>query len=68
MSNNNPSPDIKQLSGAIIIGDRVVVPSTGQKGTLRYWGTTEFKEGLWAGIELDENSGKNDGSVHGFVY
>jgi hypothetical protein len=57
----------EQHTGALVIGDRVIVPSTGQKGTLRYWGTTDFKEGLWAGIELDDNGGKNDGSVQGYV-
>nr|XP_036865298.1 CAP-Gly domain-containing linker protein 4 [Manis javanica]XP_036865299.1 CAP-Gly domain-containing linker protein 4 [Manis javanica]XP_036865300.1 CAP-Gly domain-containing linker protein 4 [Manis javanica]XP_036865301.1 CAP-Gly domain-containing linker protein 4 [Manis javanica]XP_036865302.1 CAP-Gly domain-containing linker protein 4 [Manis javanica]XP_036865303.1 CAP-Gly domain-containing linker protein 4 [Manis javanica]XP_036865304.1 CAP-Gly domain-containing linker protein 4 [Manis len=44
------------------LGDRVVI--AGQKvGTLRFCGATEFANGQWAGIELDEPEGKNNGSV-----
>ena len=32
-------------------------------GILRYLGTTEFAKGDWAGVELSEKLGKNDGSV-----
>ncbi|XP_060610111.2 CAP-Gly domain-containing linker protein 4 isoform X2 [Anolis sagrei] len=44
------------------LGDRVII--AGQKvGTLRFCGTTEFASGQWAGIELDEPEGKNNGTV-----
>ncbi|XP_013908166.1 PREDICTED: CAP-Gly domain-containing linker protein 4 isoform X2 [Thamnophis sirtalis] len=44
------------------LGDRVVI--AGQKtGILRFCGTTEFASGQWAGIELDEPDGKNNGTV-----
>jgi len=46
------------------VGDRVIV-SGNKKGTLRYIGTTLFAEGEWAGVELDDALGKNDGSVGG---
>ena len=34
-------------------------------GLLRYMGHTEFAEGMWAGVELDEPRGRNDGAVAG---
>ncbi|KAL0969872.1 hypothetical protein UPYG_G00233570 [Umbra pygmaea] len=51
----------------IQLGDRVVI--AGQKmGTLQFCGNTEFAGGLWAGVELDQAEGKNDGSVAGVQY
>lgn len=44
------------------IGDRVKV-SGSKIGTVRYIGQAEFAKGIWAGIELDERLGKNDGSI-----
>ncbi|KAG9320764.1 hypothetical protein KVV02_005293 [Mortierella alpina] len=49
------------------IGDRVIVESMALTGYLRFVGPTEFKSGTWAGIELDTPTGKNDGSVGGYV-
>lgn len=39
-----------------------------QRGTIRFGGTTEFHPGQWAGIELDTDIGKNDGSYSGIRY
>ena len=52
------------------VGDRVLVNATsGTKlGTLQYLGAADFAAGRWAGIELDEPVGKNDGSVAGKRY
>ncbi|KAJ8401198.1 hypothetical protein AAFF_G00387800 [Aldrovandia affinis] len=51
----------------IRMGDRVVI--AGQKvGTLRFCGSTDFAGGQWAGVELDDPEGKNDGSVAGVQY
>ncbi|XP_013788864.1 CAP-Gly domain-containing linker protein 1-like [Limulus polyphemus] len=57
-------------NGFLRIGDRVVVNSlNGTKtGTLRYLGSTDFASGQWAGVELDEPTGRNDGSVAGKRY
>lgn len=49
------------------VGDRVIV-SGNKSGVLRYLGVTAFKEGVWAGVELDQPLGKNDGSVDGKRY
>ncbi|KAF9576919.1 CAP-GLY domain-containing linker protein 1 [Mortierella alpina] len=40
----------------------------GLTGYLRFVGTAAFKTGIWAGIELDTPTGKNDGSVAGVAY
>ncbi len=52
---------------AFTLGERVEIPSTGQRGVIRFVGETKFKAdgSIWAGIELDDTSGKNDGSVLG---
>lgn len=52
------------------VGDRITVSSlSGLKtGILKFVGETDFAKGEWAGIELDEPGGKNDGSVAGKRY
>jgi len=49
------------------VGDRVIVSSGlgSRTGTLKYLGETKFSPGTWCGIQLDEPTGKNDGSVDG---
>ncbi|XP_035216530.1 CAP-Gly domain-containing linker protein 2-like isoform X1 [Stegodyphus dumicola] len=62
-----PSPGSRNLRE----GDRVQVTSTygpTKTGVLRYLGQTDFASGEWAGIELDEPLGKNDGTVAGKRY
>ena len=39
-----------------------------QAGVLQFCGRTVFAPGLWAGIELDEAAGKNNGTVDGILY
>ncbi|KAI5466950.1 dynein associated protein-domain-containing protein [Mariannaea sp. PMI_226] len=40
----------------------------GRRGIVRFVGTTSFQVGDWVGIELDEKTGKNNGSVQGERY
>lgn len=49
------------------VGDRVLVSGT-KLGILRFVGATEFAKGEWAGVELDDEMGKNDGAVAGTRY
>eukprot|EP00038_Savillea_parva_P031898 m.91673 g.91673 ORF g.91673 m.91673 type:complete len:1128 (+) comp9918_c0_seq1:89-3472(+) len=37
-------------------------------GTLRFIGGTDFSDGVWCGVQLDEAKGKNDGAVNGIQY
>lgn len=53
------------------VGEPVLVEALNVSGTLRFLGTTQFKSGIWAGVELDpefKGKGKNDGSVAGVHY
>lgn len=49
------------------IGDRVLVSKV-QPGTLRFKGLTRFAKGFWAGVELDEPEGNNNGTYDGIKY
>lgn len=40
----------------------------GRIGIIRFIGETAFADGLWVGVEFDDPSGKNDGSVQGMRY
>ena len=48
-------------------GQRVQLQD-GRKGTVRFAGQTSFQVGEWVGVELEEKTGKNDGSVQGERY
>jgi dynactin 1 len=40
----------------------------GTPGTIKFVGSTSFAAGVWIGVELDAELGKNDGSVQGTRY
>ncbi|KMY90679.1 restin homolog isoform X16 [Drosophila simulans] len=63
------SPGIGGKNG-MAVGDRVIVSSGfgSRPGILRYLGETQFAPGNWCGVELDEPSGKNDGTVDDIRY
>mmetsp|Transcript_52311 Transcript_52311/g.137322 ORF Transcript_52311/g.137322 Transcript_52311/m.137322 type:complete len:701 (+) Transcript_52311:60-2162(+) len=50
------------------IGDSVLYGSEKEKGIIRFCGPTQFKDGIWVGVELESPSGKNDGSVNTVQY
>jgi len=55
----------------IVEGARAEVAVQGsgkRRGTVRFVGGVHFQPGLWVGIQYDEPTGKNDGSVGGTRY
>lgn len=52
---------------SFIIGQRIFVNGV-KPGVIQFIGETKFAPGEWAGIVLDDLSGKNDGSVGGVRY
>lgn len=54
------------MSAVLSLGTRVQV--TAGVGYVRFVGQTAFAAGKWVGVELDEPTGKNDGSVAGQRY
>ncbi|XP_025091314.1 CAP-Gly domain-containing linker protein 1-like isoform X4 [Pomacea canaliculata] len=63
----SPSSSSAGVKPGLKIGDRVLV-SGSKPGVLKYVGETDFAKGVWAGVELDEALGKNDGAVAGKRY
>ncbi len=81
---DSPSPDTSDSEGSSShkdisvqptlrdVGKRVLYYSSADKkhkyGTLRFIGETEFSSGMWCGVELNNNSGKNNGTCKGIRY
>lgn len=55
------------ISGVEHIGSRVKLNS-GKEGVLRFVGKTQFGEGLWCGVELEQEEGSSDGTVNSVRY
>ncbi|KAK8862186.1 dynactin 1 [Apiospora arundinis] len=47
---------------------QIVELTDGRKATVRFVGQTHFAAGDWVGVELEDDGGKNDGSVQGERY
>ena len=50
------------------VGTRVMTRDTRLEGTVRFCGEPQFAKGVWVGVELDTEQGKNDGEVKGVRY
>jgi len=51
-----------------VLGGRACVGTKRVGGTVRFVGPVAFAEGIWVGLEIDEPSGKNNGTVKGVEY
>ncbi|PKS12204.1 hypothetical protein jhhlp_001503 [Lomentospora prolificans] len=51
----------------ISVGHIVQLPN-GRKAEVKFVGETAFSAGIWVGLELEDEGGKNDGSVQGTRY
>lgn len=51
---------------SLLVGDRVHVKN--EPGTIRYIGRASFAPGNWVGVELDNPTGKNNGTIQGTKY
>ena len=54
------------METSLVVGNRV--STANGMGSVRFVGTTAFAPGKWIGVELDNPTGKNNGSVQGKVY
>lgn len=50
------------------VGQTVEINADGRLATVKFVGGTSFSPGEWIGLELEDGSGKNDGSVQGVRY
>lgn len=74
-SNGNRKLTEKNLKASLSfkLGDRIKIPDKNNEknvrsGIIRYLGPVNFRDGIWAGIELDELLGKHDGQIDGVRY
>ena len=54
-------------TASLSVGQKIEL-NDGRVAIVRFVGTTHFQTGDWVGVELDEATGKNDGSVKGERY
>ena len=58
---------MSEVAHDFVVGNRVLVGGD-RPGVIAFLGTTLFSRGEWAGVILDEPSGKNNGVVQGVQY
>ena len=63
--NDVPAPEWVRDGAVVIVSTNSVM---NKRGVVRFVGETHFQPGTWVGVELDQSSGKNDGSVKGHRY
>ncbi|KAG8160559.1 hypothetical protein KVR01_010095 [Diaporthe batatas] len=56
------------MADLAVAAGQVVRLADGRNAFVRFVGETAFAPGLWVGVELDDGTGKNDGSVQGERY
>ena len=54
------------MEASLAVGNRV--STANGTGIIRFIGATSFATGKWVGVELDSQTGKNNGSVQGKTY
>ena len=59
---------VSGVSDNIMIGDKVLITASNKVGMVQFVGETSFAKGIWAGVVLEDATGKNDGSVSGVRY
>jgi dynactin 1 len=50
------------------VGQTVEINADGRLAIVKFVGATNFSPGEWIGLELEDGTGKNDGSVQGVRY
>ncbi|KAL3269702.1 hypothetical protein HHI36_008762 [Cryptolaemus montrouzieri] len=65
-STSKAKQDLEHAISSTDVGKFVL--AAGKVGTLRFVGKVHFATGVWCGVELDTDVGKNDGCIDGIRY
>mmetsp|Transcript_44031 Transcript_44031/g.94897 ORF Transcript_44031/g.94897 Transcript_44031/m.94897 type:complete len:1170 (-) Transcript_44031:231-3740(-) len=67
-SSGGISMGLPKLGDQVIVSEKLLLDRGAQLGTVRFLGETAFAQGIWVGVALHNNVGKNDGCVDGLRY